>query len=61
MIIRVDKFSTFGVKKASTSSVQYLLKLILNHDLTPTVEIGKSFKYLGRCFNFSMGNHNHFS
>ena len=40
MIIRVDKCSTFGIKKASTSSVQYLPKLILNHDLIPTVEIG---------------------
>ena len=61
MIIRVDKCSTFGIKKASTSSVQYLPKLILNHDLIPTVEIGKSFKYLGRYFNFSMDNHNHLS
>ena len=61
MIIRVDKCSTFGIKKASTSSVQYLPKLILNHDLIPTAEIGKSFKYLGRYFNFSMDNHNHLS
>ena len=48
MIIRIDICSTFGIKKASTSSVQYLPKLILNHALVPTVEIGKSFKYLGR-------------
>ena len=61
MMIRVDKCSTFGIKKASTSSVQYLPKLIVNHDLIPTVEIGKSFKYLGRYFNFSMDNHNHLS
>ena len=59
MIIRVDKCSTFGIKKASTSSVQYLPKLVLNHDLVPTVDIGKSFKYLGRHFNFTMDNHNH--
>ena len=62
MIIRVDKCSTFGgIKKASTSYVQYLPQLILNHDLIPTVEIGKSFKYLGRYFNFSMDNNNHLS
>ena len=61
MIIRVDKCSTFGIKKASTSSVQYLPKLILNIDLIPTVEIGKSFNYLGRYFNFSMDNQNHLS
>ena len=59
MIIRVDKRSTFGIKKASTSSVQYLPKLILNHDSIPTVEIGKSFTYLGRCFYISMNKHNH--
>ena len=61
MIIRVDKCSTFGIKKPSTSSVQYLPKLILNHDMITTVEIGKSFKYLGQYFNFSMDNHNHLS
>ena len=61
MIIRVDKCSTFGIKKPSTSSFQYLPKLILNNDFIPTVEIGKSFKYLGRYFNFSMDSQNHFS
>ena len=61
MIIRVDKCSTLGIKKGSTSSVQYLPKLILNHDLIPTVDSGKTFKYLGRYFNFSMDNHNHLS
>ena len=38
-----------------------LLLLLLNYDSIPTVEIGKSFKYLGRYFNFSMNNHNHLS
>ena len=59
--IRVDKCSTFGIKKASTSSVQYLPKLILNHDVLPTTAKGDSFKYLGRHFNFSMDNHGHMS
>ena len=61
MKIRVDKCSTFGIKKASTSSVQYLPKLILNHDVLPTIAKGDSFKYLGRHFNFSMDNHDHMS
>ena len=54
-----DKCSTFGIKKASTASVQYLPKLILNHDVLPTTAKGDSFKYLGRYFNFSMDNHDH--
>ena len=59
MIIRVDKCSSFGIKKSSTSSVQFLPKLIINHDLVPTVSIGSSFKYLGRYFSFSMDNVEH--
>ena len=59
MTIRVDKSSSFGIKKSSTSSVQFLPKLIINHDLVPTVSIGSSFKYLGRYFSFSMDNVEH--
>ena len=47
MIIRVDKCSSFGIRKSATSSVQFLPKLIINKDLVPTVKIGESFKYLG--------------
>ena len=61
MTIRVDKCSTFRIKKSSTSSIQCLPKLILNHGLIPTVDIGKSFKCFGRYFNFPMDNHNHMS
>ena len=49
------------VKHGYAYSVQYLPKMALNYDLIPTVEIGKSFKYLGRYFDFSMNNHNHLS
>ena len=59
MIIRVDKCSTFGNKKSATSSIQYLPKLFINQAVIPSVEIGKSFKYLGRYFNFSMNNIDH--
>ena len=51
MIIRVDKCSTFGIKKAISKSVQYLPKLLINNRLIPTVKIGESFEYLGRYFD----------
>ena len=59
MIIRVDKCSTFGIKKSQTSSTQYLPKLLINQAKVPAVENGKSFKYLGRIFTFSMNNMDH--
>ncbi len=59
MIIRVDKCSTFGIKKAITKSVQYLPKLLINNQLIPKVNIGDSFKYLGRYFDFNMSDDNH--
>ena len=61
MVIRVNKCSTFGIKKSSTSSIQYLPKLLINQAAVPTVEMGKSFKYLGRYFNFSMDSVDHMS
>ena len=54
MIIRVDKCSTFGIKKHLSKSVQYQPKLFINHLLVPRIEIGESFRYLGRYFNFNM-------
>ena len=59
MFIRVEKCSTFGIKKAATKSVQYLPKLIINSVLIPTVKIGESFNYLGRYFNFNMSDDVH--
>ena len=61
MKIRVDKCSTFGIKKSSTLLIQYLLKLIINHEVVPTSDIGKSFRYLGRHFNYTMDNQIHMS
>ena len=48
-------------KKSSTASMQYFPKLFINQVTVPTMDIGKSFKYLGRFSNFSMGNFDHFS
>ena len=59
MIIRVDKCSTFGIKKAISKSVQYLPKLLINNRLIPTVKTGESFEYLGRYFDFNMSNDKH--
>ena len=59
MIIRVDKCCTFGIRKAHTSSVQYLPKLIVNSDRIPPVEINNTFTYLGRDFNFLMDDTTH--
>ena len=58
MIIRVDKCSTFGIKKAITKSVQYLPKLLISNQLITKITIGESFQYLGRYFDFHMSNDN---
>jgi hypothetical protein len=59
MIIRVDKCSTFGIKKALTKSIQYLPKLLINKQLIPKINIGKAFQYLGRYFSFNMSDEHH--
>ena len=59
MIIRVDKFSTFGIRDATTKSIQFLPKLLINNRLIPTINIGESFQCLGRYFDFEMSNNNH--
>ena len=61
MIIRVDKCSTFGIKKAVTKSIQYLPKLLINKQLIPKINIGEAFQYLGRYvyFSFNMSDEHH--
>ena len=59
MIIRVDKCAVFGIKKFSTSYLQFQPRLLINSKVIPSVKQGKSFKYLGRCFNFDMNNKDH--
>ena len=39
MIIRVDKCSSFGIKKALSKSIQYLPKLLIDNQLIPPVDI----------------------
>ena len=59
MIIRVDKCSTFGIRKQSSRSVQYKPKLFINHLLVRRIEIGESFRYHGRYFDFNMSDAKH--
>ena len=54
MIVSVDKCSTFGIKKAVSKSIQFLLKLIINNTLVPRIKIGESFD-----FDFDMTNEAH--
>ena len=59
MIIRVDKCSTFDIKKSLTKSIQYLPNLIINNSRMPPTELGNSFCYLGRYSEFEMTNSEH--
>ena len=59
MTIRVDKCKTFGIKKTVTRSVQFKPKLFLVREQVPTVDMDKSFKYLGHWYNFEMDNAEH--
>ena len=54
MKIRVDKCSTFGMRKEMGNYVQYQPNLIVGDKSLPAIEDGASFKYLGKCFDFSM-------
>ena len=58
-VIRVDKCATFGVKKYSTRSFQFLSKPLIDKQLVPPVKNGESFKYFGRYFDFDMSNGMH--
>ena len=59
MTIRVDKCKTFRIKKMVTRSVQFKPNLFLVREQVPTVDMGKSLKYLGRWYNFEMDNADH--
>ena len=60
MTIRVDKCKTFGIKETVTRTVQFKPKLFLVREQVPTVDMDKSFKYLGLWYiNFEMDNAEH--
>ena len=55
-IVRIDKCHTFGIRKVRTLSQQYLPYLLVSGVRIPPVDIGGSFVYLGKSFNFEMSN-----
>ena len=59
MTIKVDKCTTFGIKKFSTRSFQFQPSLLSNHAPVPTVKQGESFRYIGRYFDSAMSNQVH--
>ena len=59
MTIRVEKSTTFGIKKFYTHSLQFQPSLFINHAPVPAVEQGESFRYLGRYFDFAVSNQVH--
>ena len=56
LVIRVDKCSTFGIKKIRTDSTQYEPYLKIGNERIPSTEMNKSFTYLGKDFNMHMSN-----
>ena len=48
-----------ALKKQLTKSIQYLPKLFVNNYLVPRIEIGKSFRYLGRYLDYNMSDEKH--
>ena len=56
MHLRIDKCVSFGMRKQEGVYKQYLPNLTINDSTIPALEIGSSFKYLGKLFNFEMDN-----
>ena len=59
MIIHVGKCHSFGIKKVYGKAKQVKPTLYLNNTLINPIEIGDSFLYLGRYFDFMMSNKEH--
>ena len=56
MKVRIDKCSTFGMRKQDGTYRQFQPFLTIGDQSLPAVEDGDSFKYLGKLFDFSMKN-----
>ena len=52
--LRIDKCCTFGIKKNGQKSNQFKPYLRINGLMIPCVEMGDSFRYLGKFFSFDM-------
>ena len=58
LMIKVDKCSTFGIKKNGSSSAQFKPYLRISNEMVPPTEINESFEYLGKSFSFAMKTNN---
>ena len=56
LIIRVDKCSTFDIKKVRTDLTQYEPYLKISNELIPSIEMNNSFPYFGKDMNMYMSN-----
>ncbi len=56
MSIRIDKCSTFGMRKQNGRFEQYKPKLSIDNETIPQIEIGDHFVYLGKIFDFALNN-----
>src|SRR6218665_1128372 len=52
MTLRIDKCISFGMRKQEGSYQQYRPNLTINDEIIPALELGSSFKYLGKLFGF---------
>ena len=56
LIIRVDKCSTFDIKKVRTDLTQYEPYLKISNEVIPSIEMNNSFPYFGKDMNMHMSN-----
>ena len=54
LIIRVDKCTTFRIKKNGSSACHFKPYMIINNEIIPPVEIGETLICLGKSFSFAM-------
>ena len=59
MLIRVDKCYSFGIRKENNRSQQVKPVLFINNLLVKAIDIGQSFVYLGKHFDFEMKDSEH--
>ena len=59
MLLRVEKRTTFGIKKCSSRTLQSQPILMINSEIVPPVNKGESFRCVGCFFNFDIDNWDH--
>jgi len=56
MKIRIDKYSTFGMRNCTGQYAQFKRMLCIDEVPVPIIDNGSSFVYLGKTFDFQMDN-----